>query len=290
MGKLKGRAPEAAKPSKPKILLFGKPGVGKTWAAIDFPNVFYVDTEGGADLSHYTAKLSKAGATYFGPEDGSQDFNAVIEQVQALATEKHDRKTLVIDSFSKLFNKAIADEAERLGDKDAFGASKKPAVAQTRRLINWITRLDMNVILICHEKPLWDNDKQTGVTFDGWDKLEYELHLLLNIVKAGNTRTAIVRKSRLVEFPDADRFLWSYDEFATRYGRDLIEAQGQNIEIATPEQIAELKRLIEVVKLPQATIDKWLTAANAETISELTSHQAAKCIESVRNVVEGKAA
>jgi len=290
MSKLKGRSPASARASKPKVVIFGRPGVGKTWTAIDFPNVFFVDVEGGADLRHYTAKLSKAGATYFGPEDGSQDFLAVIEQVQALATEKHDRKTLVIDSFSKLFNMAISAEAERLGDKDAFGASKKPAVAYTRRLVNWIARLDMNVILICHEKPVWDNDKQTGVTFDGWEKLEYELHLLLNIVKNGTTRTAIVRKSRLEEFPDLDRFPWSYDEFAARFGRDLIESQSKNIELASAEQVAELNRLIKVVNLPQSTIDKWLTAANAENISELTAHQATKCIESVTNMVKGEAA
>ncbi len=35
---LKGTDPKSAKPSKPKILIYGKPGVGKTWAALDFPS------------------------------------------------------------------------------------------------------------------------------------------------------------------------------------------------------------------------------------------------------------
>jgi hypothetical protein len=64
--KLKAVAPKAAEPSKPKMLIFGKPGVGKTWTSLDFPNVYYVDTEGGADLAHYTDKLEKSGGVYFG--------------------------------------------------------------------------------------------------------------------------------------------------------------------------------------------------------------------------------
>ena len=66
--KLKAIAPKAAEPSKPKMLIYGKPGVGKTWAALDFPSVYYMDTEGGADLEHYTDKLLAAGGMYFGPE------------------------------------------------------------------------------------------------------------------------------------------------------------------------------------------------------------------------------
>ena len=66
---------------------------------------------------------------------------------------------------------------ERRKVEDAFGASKKPAIQLTRRLLAWFSKLDMNVILICHQKSQWKDGKEVGVTFDGWDKLEYELHL-----------------------------------------------------------------------------------------------------------------
>src|SRR4051812_44887619 len=110
MSKLKAKDPQTAEPSKPKILIFGKPGVGKTWTSIDFPSCYYIDTEGGADLAHYTEKLKKAGGVYMGPEDGSLDFPTVIEQFQALASEKHEFKTVIVDSISKLFNTAVANE------------------------------------------------------------------------------------------------------------------------------------------------------------------------------------
>src|ERR1700735_4833037 len=92
--RLKAVEPEIIEPKKPKVLVFGKPGVGKTWASIDFPNVYYIDTEGGADLDHYRAKLKSAGGVYLGPEQGSLDIDEMIIQIQALATEEHDFRTV----------------------------------------------------------------------------------------------------------------------------------------------------------------------------------------------------
>lgn len=267
--KLKAVDPKAAEPSKPKILIFGKPGVGKTWTSLDFPNVYYIDTEGGATRNHYTDKLAKAGGVYFGPEQGSMDFETILGQVQALATEDHEYKTLVIDSITKVFNVEISKEAERLGDKDAFGASKKPAIAYMRRLINWLSRIDMNVILIAHEKAMWEGGEQNGFTYDAWDKLEYELDLCMQIVKVADKRLAKVRKSRLIGFPDGSTLNWSYFEFSERYGREVIEKQGGKIILATPEEVKQVRDLLEVVKLKEGTQEKWFSAAGVTTFEEM---------------------
>jgi hypothetical protein len=290
--KLKAVDPKTAEPSKPKILIFGKPGVGKTWTSLDFPKVYYIDTEGGADLAHYTDKLKKAGGVYFGPDQGSLDFSEVISQIQALATEKHEYKTLVIDSITKVFQLEVAKEAERLGDKNAFGADKKPAIAMMRRLISWLTRLDMNVILISHEKPLWGIDAkgertEIGVTFDGWDKLEYELHLCLNIIKAGPNRLAKVKKTRLTGFPDGEGFQWSYEEFAARYGKDVIEKASKEIVLATPEQLAELTRLMDIVKTPDDLVAKWFAKANCEKFEEMDYDKIDAIIQSLTAKLKG---
>jgi len=282
--KLKAVDPKDTEPSKPKILIYGKPGVGKTWTALDFPSVYYIDTEGGADLQHYTDKLKASGGVYFGPEQGSLDFESVIEQVQALAIEKHSYKTLVIDSVSELYNLAIAKEAEKLGDKDAFGASKKPAIAYMRRLLSWLTRLDMNVILISHEKPEWGVDSKNqraeiGTTFDAWEKVEYALHLVLNIIKAGPNRNARVKKTRLLGFPDGETFKWSYQDFADRYGKDVIEKEGKQIVLASTQQLAELKNLLSVIKLKEGQEEKWLEAANAQTWEEVDQEKVQKTID-----------
>ena len=287
VSRLKAVPPKAAEPSKPKILVYGKPGVGKTWSSLDFPSCYYVDTEGGADLAHYTDKLEKSGGVYFGPDQGSTDFADVIGQVKALTSERHTYRTLVIDSITKLYALEIAREAERLGDKDAFGASKKPAVAYMRSLVAALMRLDMNVILIAHEKEEWGKAANgqrevVGGTFDAWDKLAYELHLALHIQKQGAARVARVTKTRLTGFGDGTTFPWSYDEFANRYGRDVIEKEAAPVAMATPEQIAELNRLLDVVKMPDWWITKCLTAAFVETVEELDAERIGKMINAVK--------
>lgn len=287
---LKAVDPKTAEPSKPKVLVFGKPGVGKTWTSLDFPSVYYIDTEGGADMAHYTDKLKRSGGAYLGVDQGSLSFETILEQVQALATEKHGFKTLVIDSISKVFASEIASESERLGDKDAFGASKKPAVAYMRRLISWLTRLDMNVILIAHEKDLYgiDEKKQRniiGVTFDAFDKLEYELHLCLNIFKMAGQHKARVTKSRLTGFKDADVFEWSYDSFAERYGRDILEGVVKQVVLATPEQLAELKELFGTVKLPDDYEEKCLKKCQCDEWEEMDSEKVAKVILDIKSKI-----
>lgn len=285
--KLLGVTPESVTPKKPKVLIFGPAGVGKTWASLDFPLVYYIDTEGGADLKKYRDKLRDAGGMYFGPEQGSLDFEAVIGQVEALATEKHPYKTIVIDSISKLFNITITDEQARLGDKDQYGASKKPAVRQMARLLKWLNLADMNAIIIAHEKDLYGldgkgNREVIGKTFDAWDKLEYELHLAMRVsqIGAGDNaqRFAHIGKSRLSAFPSGTRIPWSYVEFAERYGKDVIEKEVVPVTLATPEEVAEVTRLLEVVKLPDDMVEKWFKKADADSFEEMSGEQIQACI------------
>lgn len=283
---LKGQDPKAAKASKPKILISGKPGVGKTWTSIEFPSVYYIDTEGGANLSHYTDKLKAAGGAYFGPDQGSLDYPTVIEEVITLATVKHNYRTLVIDSFSKLFNTQIARTAEQMeaaGKKIEFGIEKKEAVKLTRRLVSWLDKIDMNVILICHEKPQWANGEQTGVTYDGWDKLEYELHLALQINKQGPRRVAKITKSRLEAFPDGSTFDWSFGEFAARYGKDVIEAAAAPVQVATDEQVQRLNTLIAALDVKADTLEAWKTKAEVETFAEMSRDTIQKCIAALES-------
>jgi hypothetical protein len=296
MSKLKARAPDAVTPGKCKGLIFGAAGVGKTWFSLEFPAPYYIDTEGGARLVHYQDKLKASHGSYFGQEDGALDFAAVIGQVQALATEKHQYKTLIIDSITKLYQIAISQESERLGDKDAFGASKKPAIANMRKLVNWVSRLDMNVWFISHETNEWGQNPKSGQREeigkmpDIWDKLAYELDLGLRVIRQGKSYPAIgiVTKSRLTGFPLGETFPLEYAPFAERYGKDYIESAVVTIDLATQEQVAEIVRLADLIKLPAETAEKMLTKAKAETWAELNTKQAADTIKWLNNKITGK--
>ena len=291
MSKLKAKDPLTVEPTKPKFVIYSASGVGKTWFGLSFPSVYYLDTEGGASRAHYMERLSKSGGQYLGVEEGSLDFEVVIDQIKALSTEKHKFKTVVIDSISKLFNNAVASEAERLGDKNAFGADKKPAIAYMRRLVAALGRLDMNVILIAHEKAEWGMDAkgdrvELGKVADCWDKLIYELDLALHCQKRGASRAAVVKKSRLVGFPEGQSFPLEFADFADRYGKDIIEKSAQQIKLATPEQVSEINRLVDLLKIDTATVEKWLEKANAETVAEFNETQASKIIESLKSKIK----
>lgn len=293
MSKLKAKQPEVVQPGKTKALIFGASGVGKTWFSLTFPRPYVIDTEGGADLKHYQERLKSAGGSYLGPADGSLDFATVIEQMQALATEKHEYQTLVIDSISKLYQTTIANEAERLGDKDAFGASKKPAIQWMRRMVNWAVKLDMNILFVAHEIIEWGLDPKTGQRTeigkvpDCWDKLIYELDLTLQAQKRGPQRTAIVRKSRLTGFPDTEVFPLEYMDYAKRYGKDFIEAETKIITLATEDQVKEINRLLTIVKVTEQETEKVLTKAGADDWTELSTEQATATIAWLNKKIQG---
>lgn len=277
-------SPDAVEPKHPKVLVYGPPGVGKTWASLDFPSVYYIDTEGGADLDHYRAKLRHSGGAYLGPDQGSLDFDVVIEQIQALATERHPYRTVVIDSITKLWLTALSDEQEALGSKDVYAAYKKAPTRKFNSLIKWTSRLDMNAIFIAHQKDQWGQDDKgqramTGYTYDGQEKLEYDLHLVLRIAKVGASRYAYIGKSRLPSFPEHDNFDWSYREFASRYGKDVIEKEAAPLVLATPEQIEELNRLLSVVKMADDWQAKVFKAASVDDWAEMDSDKIESCLK-----------
>jgi hypothetical protein len=288
MTKLKAVKPEQAVIGKPKIAVMGSFGVGKTWGLLDFPATFYIDSEGGANLPHYLEKLKKAGGEYLGPKQGSTDFDFVIEQVKALATEQHNYKTLVIDSGTKLFHNEKTKEAERMErakESDKFSASKKPAVKLSNRLLYWIEKVDMNVVIVTHEKAKFENGEQIDTVPDFTDTLGHDLHLLLRIIKMGDTRKAFIKKSRLIGFPDSGSFDWSYDEFAKRYGKEIMESEAKPVILASKDQIEQIKKLLETVRLGNSAQDKWI-AENQDTLTELLYDKADNVIKHLRSKIE----
>ena len=84
--KLKARPPEEVKPGHIKGVIFGKYGSGKTFLALSFPSIYFIDSESGATRAHYAERLKASNGVYLGVEDGSQDFDVIIDQ---------DRKSVV---------------------------------------------------------------------------------------------------------------------------------------------------------------------------------------------------
>lgn len=275
---LKAKLPETVIASKPKFMIYGESGVGKTFFSLSFPKPYLIDTEGGSVREQYVQKLKDSGGAYFGKEEGSQDFKAVINEVRELCTTKHEYKTLIIDSFTYLYMLEAA-EAEAKGGSD-FGRDKKAANVPTRQLISQLEKCDLNVILVCHSKQSWERRGKdiinTGTTFDGYEKLEYILDLAIEIQKGG--KTFFVKKSRITGLPQGESFPLSYDKFADIYGRSVIEKEATPIVLATPEQVARLNSLVEGLKVDDEAKEKWLTKCNVEIFEEMSNEQISSLI------------
>ena len=279
---LNGVKPAARGSQRAKIIISGGAGVGKTWFSLDFPSVYYIDVEGSAERSHYAAKLEQSGGAYFGVAEGSQNINAVTEEIITLATVPHEFKTVVIDSFSKLYGIACFEAEARVGND--FGADKKEANKPTRKLLHWLEKLDMNVILICHPNDKWGKNEKgeqavVDTTFDGMKKLDHELDLWIEVIQQGNSRKGRVRKSRLEGFTKGERFDFTFDEFAERYGVEHINAERQILhQLATPEKIDQLTKLMREAGVGNTTLQAWLNKAGVESIELLPADITEKCI------------
>ena len=280
---LRAKPPRQAKLAKPKIMIFGASGVGKTFTSMDFPSTYLMDAENGASQRHYLEKLAKSGGGYWGREDGAGEYSEVLKEFKELAQGGHPYKTAILDSHTKLFNTLIAEETERLerAKKEiAYGNEKRPAVRSSRRMITLFDAVDMNVIIVCHEKAKWGDNGQEGYTYDGWEKLRFEMNLVLRIVNEGGKRKAIVDKSRFEQFPEYSKFDWSYDNFADIFGRDVLEGEVKATQFATDEQIQEFNRLISIVKVSDEVAKKWDAV---ESLSDLTSDALQKRIDYLNN-------
>lgn len=270
---LKAKAPIDVKPTKPKFMISGESGVGKTFFALDFPKPYLIDSEGGATREQYQEKLKKSGGAYFGKEEGSQDFKAVIDEVKALTTTKHEYKTLIIDSFTYLYM-LEASEAEAKGGSD-FGRDKKMANIPTRQLISVLEKCDLNIILICHSKTKWERRGKdiidAGSTFDGYDKLEYILDLWIELLKGGKTFN--VKKSRIQNLVQGDSYPLSFDKFSELYGAETINREAIPLALASAEQVARVLTLIEGLKIDEETQEKWFKKCSVESFEEMSAEQ-----------------
>jgi hypothetical protein len=270
---LRARKPEAVA-KRLKMFMFGPAGVGKTTAAIQFPNSYIIDSERGSE--NYDQLINSSGSVVY----HTNDMAEVLAEVRSLLTDKHDYRTLVIDPITTLYNDLL-DKCEMQVGSD-FGRHYGAANKQMKRLANLIMALDMNVVITAHAKKEYAPGaamQLLGMTFDGWKQLDYWFDLVVELQKKGKKRFGVVRKTRLAQFPDEDVFEWSYDAIKKRYGGDTLERQAESVELASPEQVKEIKNLLEVVKLPEGTTDKWLAKAGVETFEDMPADVLQKCID-----------
>ena len=277
---LKGKKPEAVE-KRLKALFYGPAGAGKTFASIQFPKPYLIDTEKGAENDQYIRALEKSGGVIF----QTADFDEMLEEVKSLLTEKHEYKTLIIDPLTIVYNDLLDAAAAKVGTE--FGRHYGEANKKMKHLCNLLLKLDMNVIITSHAKNEYGKDLSIqGQTYDCYKKLDYLFDLVFEIQKRGKERVGVVRKTRIENFGEGESFSFNYETISSKYGVDTLEKEAKPQELATKEQLSELRHLIEVLKITRETTDKWLRKAKSDNFSEMSPDDIGKCINFLKSKIE----
>lgn len=153
MALVKPRDASVAELSKQTILLFGNPGTGKTSVAASFPNHLYLDLEASA-TNHDIDQLQLSTWTNI------RDF---IEQVHADPAQLGDRKTLIIDTITDLWELCVKYELAALFPgvtnptwPEDYGKTLKAVrdafVSTLQKLLDLHNKGILGTIFIAHEE------------------------------------------------------------------------------------------------------------------------------------------
>lgn len=282
---LTAKKPEV-KEKRLKMFVYGEAGVGKTIAALQFPNAYIIDTEKGSDFYNDLIVASDSAVLQTVNPDEIKD------QLRALLTEKHEYKTLIIDPITQVYN-AVQEKWTRTFEK--YASSQKEKDVQDFGMRFWgkvkgefksiqrlMMQLDMNVIITAHQKDVYGNGfNKIGVTFDSMKGDDYLFDLVFRIFKRGEERVAERIKERALpgkqKFPE--QFEWSYENFLKYYGKEIIEKESTPISLATDEQVKRIEQLVDTLKVDEKEIEKWFLKADVSEWSEMSDEQINKCIQ-----------
>lgn len=161
---------------RPVIMtLFGEGGMGKTTLAAMFPNPVFIRTEDG------TASLQGNENVSMFPV--AQTVQDVLDAIEALATQEHDHKTLVLDSITQLAtmieSEIVAADPKAKSINQAgggYGAGYGAASEMHRQVREWAGSLayekNMNIVFIGHA----DTETMDLPDMDSYNRYSVRLH------------------------------------------------------------------------------------------------------------------
>src|SRR3990167_1248284 len=182
------------------------------------------------------------------------------EQIEALLTEKHEYKTLIIDPITVIFqgiqdlwthrfeNDAREKSKSANADMQDFGMRYWGKVkSDYKALQRLILRLDMNVIVTSHQKDVYGAGfSKMGVTFDAEKATDYFFDFVFRMENRNGKRIALKMKERAEigkeKFPG--EFDWSYDNFQKFYGKEVLERKAEAVSMASKDQVEMIKTLV----------------------------------------------
>lgn len=265
-----------------KLLIYGNGGLGKSYLSCQFPDPFYIDTEQGVEYPQFINLLNQH--KYSNVLD-TADYDKILKQVMCLMTEKHNFKTLVIDTLTRPFEILCAINEHKKGISLKFQGHVKEAEKQIKNLAWLLLRLDMNVILTAHEKTDWQNGEAIGTTFHGPQALRNIFDLTVNVKEIANQLTGFVIKTRIEEFPRFSQFPFEYQTFVERCGKNLLEKDTSIEVLATSKQLAELIKLVDLMKVSEEICQKWISNEGCISFEQMNTKTIQKYIDALKKKI-----
>jgi hypothetical protein len=283
--------PPTLEPNRIRALIYGNKGVGKTHFAVSIPNVYYIDTEGSLKYKRFVEKLTENNSSSI----ALYELEEIIREVKELISVKHDYKTVVIDSISFPYNLLSHLEVERLTKKSPntegteFGANMAKAKRLTFHLGMLLTRLDMNVIVTAHEKTKYQKGEEIGKEPDVNEKMGYALGTQIHLRIQGKSIKAFIEKSRYQELKNQELidFDDGYETIKKLFGEEVFLRESTTEELASEEQITEVRRLQVLLNYPEENLQKWMINKKSQTIEEVNSKDILKLIEHFKSKIQG---
>lgn len=289
---LKAKKPEV-KEKRLKLFLFGPPGSRKTTSALQFPKSVLIDMERGSE--QYGKTINKAGSVVL--ETSNPD--EVMSEVKSLLTEKHDYRTLIIDPVT-IFYQALQDKWSRIFEHHAKTEKEKElqdfgmrywgrVKSEYKSFLRMLLQLDMNLIVTSHQKDIYGaNMQKVGIGPDSMKGDSYVFDYVFRLNVVGDKAIAITEKQRSEplepqKFPES--FEWSYDNFLKFYGSKIIEREAVAVPLATAEQVAEITKLTEIIKIDDGDILKLWDKHDVDAWDQMTQEAIGKYIETLRKKI-----
>lgn len=198
--------PAVAVEPKVKLLLFGMPGVGKTYFGLASPGkVAVIDTEGGTAFYAARKGLSEFDVLT------TKSYRDVVQALDFLAQPGSGYETVLVDPVTILYDQlqeaALKGRERKVAAKGGnpdeadlemldWGRIKRHYKAVMRRLTN----LPIHVVVTAREKDVTEKRGsdmvKVGVRPDAEKGTAYEFDVVLRMIAKGGQRIAIVEKDR----------------------------------------------------------------------------------------------
>jgi DNA polymerase III delta prime subunit len=209
-------------PRHPKVLLWGRPGLGKTVTALWIARecglrILGIDADGGLGV-YRNAHESDGSRTW--PEMDTLEMSDPIATTQAVGELLSDTRKwgmFLVDPISMLFRSAEAATDATARQKKNVKSSTRVTEYETAMglqerqnmnrigflLVRDLWRLQMPVIVTAREKSEWRDQKVVGVVPMAPDGFDHEFDIVVRLVRTVDAGTTFcyVQKDRLRRLP-----------------------------------------------------------------------------------------